>query len=158
MLPKYAIKWGDVWRKNPWNKGTFTENVVHKPTFMAYELRLLWRTNPDFYPIWAVFIGGGGGLQYIETMATSAFISGSSGHHIYSTFSAVADRSATTQLQIKMSHQISAPVVAVSPWAGADLKFLQIQASECKSYVSKIFCLHGTIGSGITTGLMLKTI
>ena len=33
---------------------------------MAYELRLLWHTNPDFYTIWAVFIGGGGGLQYID--------------------------------------------------------------------------------------------
>ena len=28
--------------------------------------RLLWHTNPEFYAIWAVFIGGGGGPQYIE--------------------------------------------------------------------------------------------
>ena len=27
---------------------------------MAYELWLLWHTNPDFYAIWAVFIGVGG--------------------------------------------------------------------------------------------------
>ena len=33
---------------------------------MAYELWLLWHTNPDVYAIWAVFIGGGGGLQYIH--------------------------------------------------------------------------------------------
>ena len=52
--------------KIPWNKGIFTQNVVHEPTFMVYELRLLWHTNPDFYAIWAVFIGGGRGLQYIE--------------------------------------------------------------------------------------------
>ena len=26
----------------------------------------LWHMNPDFYAKWAVFIGGGGGLQYIE--------------------------------------------------------------------------------------------
>ena len=30
------------------------------------KLRLLWRTNPDFYAIRAVFIGGGDGLQKIE--------------------------------------------------------------------------------------------
>ena len=40
--------------------------MVHEPTFMAYELRLFWHTNPDFYAIRTVFIGGGGGLQYIE--------------------------------------------------------------------------------------------
>ena len=40
--------------------------MVHKPTFMAYELRLLWHTNPNFYAIWPVFIGGGGGLQNID--------------------------------------------------------------------------------------------
>ena len=49
----------------PWNKGTFTENMVYEPMFMAHELRLLWHTNLDFFAIWAVFIGGGGGLQYI---------------------------------------------------------------------------------------------
>ena len=38
---------------------------MHKPTFMPYELRLLWHTNPDFYAI-AVFIGGGGGLQFVD--------------------------------------------------------------------------------------------
>ena len=46
--------------KIPWNKGTSTENVVHEPTFMAYELRLLWHTNPLFYAIWTVFVGGWG--------------------------------------------------------------------------------------------------
>ena len=35
---------------------------------MAYELRLLCRTNPDFYFIWAVFIGGGGGLEYFDLL------------------------------------------------------------------------------------------
>ena len=34
---------------------------------MAFEIRLLWRMNPDFYAIWAVFIGSGGGLQYIDS-------------------------------------------------------------------------------------------
>ena len=60
------IEWGVVWRKNPLNKGTSTENMVHEPNFLAYELQLLWHTNPDFYAIWAVFIWGGGGLNYIE--------------------------------------------------------------------------------------------
>ena len=83
---KFSLKWGDakiflttrtphinkkyapeIWHKRiSQNKGTFTENVVHEPTFMAYELRLLWHTNPDFYAIWTVFVGGGGGLQYID--------------------------------------------------------------------------------------------
>ena len=39
--------------------------MLYEPTFMAYELRLLWHTNPDFYPIGAVFIGGGGGILII---------------------------------------------------------------------------------------------
>ena len=64
--PKICHKWGVVWRKIPWNKRTLTENMVHEPTFMAYKLQLLWRTNPDFSAIWTVFIGGGGGLEYIE--------------------------------------------------------------------------------------------
>ena len=50
--PKYGIKWGDVWRKIPGNKGTFTEDMV-------YELRLygmqtptfLCHMNADFYAI-----------------------------------------------------------------------------------------------------------
>ena len=72
--------------KIPWNKGTFTENMVYEPTFMAYELRLLWHTNSVFYGIrtpsflayeprllchvrYELFLfGGGGGLQYIEIM------------------------------------------------------------------------------------------
>ena len=28
MHPKYAIKWGVVWRKIPWNRRTFTEHMV----------------------------------------------------------------------------------------------------------------------------------
>ena len=36
--------------------------VVHEPTFMAYEFRLLWHTDPPFYALWTIFIGGGGGL------------------------------------------------------------------------------------------------
>ena len=32
--------------KIPWNKGISTENVMHEPTFTAYELRLLWHTDP----------------------------------------------------------------------------------------------------------------
>ena len=35
--------------------------------FMAYELRLLWRTNPDFYPIWPVFIGVGVVFFFLRT-------------------------------------------------------------------------------------------
>ena len=60
MLPKYAMKWGVVWRKNPLKERDFhREYVVQTPTFMAYKLRLLWHTNPDF-------IGGGGGLQLVD--------------------------------------------------------------------------------------------
>ena len=33
---------------------------------MAYELRLSWHTNPPFYAIRTVFIGGGGGLQFVD--------------------------------------------------------------------------------------------
>ena len=40
---------------------------MYGPTFMVYELRLLWHTNPDFYAMRAVFIGVGGGLQYIDS-------------------------------------------------------------------------------------------
>ena len=40
--------------------------MLSEPAFMAYELRLLWHAKPDFYAILAVFIGGGGGLQYID--------------------------------------------------------------------------------------------
>ena len=50
--------------KNRWSKGTFTENMVYGPTFMAYELRLLWHTNPDFYVTWVVFIGVGWSSRY----------------------------------------------------------------------------------------------
>ena len=47
--------------KISWNKGTFTKNVVHKPTFMAYELRLLWHTNPPpFMPYEPFFLLGVG--------------------------------------------------------------------------------------------------
>ena len=43
--------------------------MVYELTFMAYELsEFLRHTNPDFYAIWAVFIGGGGGLAYIELL------------------------------------------------------------------------------------------
>ena len=42
---------GSYGAKIPRNKGTFTGNLVHEPTFTAYGLRLLWHTNPDFYPI-----------------------------------------------------------------------------------------------------------
>ena len=62
---KYAPK---IWHKTggsygieiPWNKGISTENVVHEPTFTPYELRLLWHTDPPFYAIWTVFMGGWG--------------------------------------------------------------------------------------------------
>ena len=40
---------------------------MHEPTFMAYELRLLCHTKPDFYAICTVFMGGGGGLPFLET-------------------------------------------------------------------------------------------
>ena len=33
--------------------------MVHGPTFMAYELRLLWRTNPDFMPYEPFLLGVG---------------------------------------------------------------------------------------------------
>ena len=39
------------------HKMTFTENVVHEPTFMAYELRLLWHTNPPFMPYEPFLLG-----------------------------------------------------------------------------------------------------
>ena len=32
----------------------------------------LWHTNPDFCAICAVFIGGGGGIQYIEIIGVKA--------------------------------------------------------------------------------------
>ena len=35
---------------------------------MAYELRLLWHTNPPFFAIWTVFIGGGGGLWFVDPL------------------------------------------------------------------------------------------
>ena len=73
MSPKCAINRGVVWRKNPWNKGTCKETMVNKPTFMAYELRLLWHTNPDFYAIWAGFIGGGDSLQFVERAESSCY-------------------------------------------------------------------------------------
>ena len=41
---------------------------MYEPTFMAYELRLLWHTNPNLYAVCAVVIGGGGGLQYVEVL------------------------------------------------------------------------------------------
>ena len=57
-----------VWRKNPLEQRDFhRECGAQTPTFksfVAYELRLLWNTNSDFYARWAVFSGGGGGLQY----------------------------------------------------------------------------------------------
>ena len=43
----------------PWNDAMTTENVVHEPTFMAYELRLLWRTNPPFMPYEPFLLGVG---------------------------------------------------------------------------------------------------
>ena len=51
--------------------------MMYKPSFMAYELRLLCHMNPDFYAIRTVFIGGGGGLQYIdlsEALTTSMYV------------------------------------------------------------------------------------
>ena len=39
---------------------------MYEPTFMACELRLVWHTNPDFYAIRTVFIGGGGGLEFVD--------------------------------------------------------------------------------------------
>ena len=64
---KYAIKWGAVLRKTPLEWRDFhTEYGAQTPTFMAYELRLLWHTNPNFYAIWTFFIGGGGGLRFVD--------------------------------------------------------------------------------------------
>ena len=40
---------------------------MHEPIFTAYKLRLLWHTNPDFYAIGTVFIGSGGGLQFVDS-------------------------------------------------------------------------------------------
>ena len=62
MLPKYAIKWGVVsfGVKIPWNKGNFTEKMVHEPTLMADKLQLLRHTNPDFYAIYEPFLLGMG--------------------------------------------------------------------------------------------------
>ena len=53
-------------------KGLAQRMSCRKPTFMAYELRLLCHTNPDFYAIWAAFIGGGGGLQFFEAIRITA--------------------------------------------------------------------------------------
>ena len=41
--------------------------MVYEPTFVAYELRRLCHTNPNFYAIWAVFVGGG--LQFIDVQS-----------------------------------------------------------------------------------------
>ena len=35
-------------------------------TFVAYDPRPLWHTNPDFCATGGEFIGGGGGLQHVE--------------------------------------------------------------------------------------------
>ena len=57
-----------VWRKNPLKWRDFHREYGAQTDFMAYKLRLLWHTNPDFYAIWTVFIGGGGGLQFVEIL------------------------------------------------------------------------------------------
>ena len=51
MPQKYAINKGSYGVKIPRHKGTFKENIVYEPTFMAYALRLLWHTNPDLFAI-----------------------------------------------------------------------------------------------------------
>ena len=41
---------------------------IRTPTFMAHELRLLGHTHPDFFmPYEPLFIGGGGGLQFVDS-------------------------------------------------------------------------------------------
>ena len=72
MLPKYAIKWGAVWRRNPLKYRDFHREYgvrtdfygIQTPTFVAYEPRLLCA-----YVIWTVFIGGEGGLQFVEKVS-----------------------------------------------------------------------------------------
>ena len=59
MAPKYVIKGGVVWKTNPLISSDFHRKYgvqtdfygIRTPTFMAYELRLLWHTNPDFHAI-----------------------------------------------------------------------------------------------------------
>ena len=101
MLPQYAIN-EVVWRKNPWNggKGTFTENMLYEPTFMAYELRLLWHTNPDFYTIQAVFVGGGGGLLYIYIYCFGAHSFGRTWVYSVKSFFSHAVESLTPEKQL----------------------------------------------------------
>ena len=39
---------------------------MYEPTFIAYKLRLLWHTNPDFCAKGTVFIGGWVGLPFVQ--------------------------------------------------------------------------------------------
>ena len=46
------------------NQGISTENMAYGPQNMAYE--------PPFYAIWTVFIGGGGGLWFVDPFPREA--------------------------------------------------------------------------------------
>ena len=54
------INEGSYGVKIPRYKGTFTEKLVHEPTFVAHKLRLLWHTNPDILRHMSHFYWGWG--------------------------------------------------------------------------------------------------
>ena len=55
LLPKYAIQWGLYGIQVPQNEGISRENMAYGP-----------KTMPPLYAVWTSFIGGGGGLQFVE--------------------------------------------------------------------------------------------
>ena len=60
--PKHAIRWGSVWHKSPLKSRDFYRKYgIWTPKKMAYKPPLLCHMN--------VFIGGGGGLQFVEVLA-----------------------------------------------------------------------------------------
>ena len=57
-MPENEVVWHKKTLARLQSKGTFTD-------FDGIRTRLLCHTNPNFYGIWTVFIGGGGALQSI---------------------------------------------------------------------------------------------
>ena len=56
---KYAVQWRSVWHKSPLQPRHSTEKMAYGPQNMAYE-------KPPFCATRTVFVGGGGGLQFVE--------------------------------------------------------------------------------------------